>query len=197
GAEGVAVHRQRRCAAELAEGLGLRGAGADEERARHPCCEGVAFHIRPPCPRERKGERPCSTRSADSQIPGAEVKWDPTRGVSGLLPTVGPRGPATRAGLAPLSGPSAAAYLPLIVTPSPDPADPPMPNLIDVLLLFALPAAGKSEVRRYLASLNPQQRRDELHLGPTVQLDDYPYVHMMRRVSQELRKRGADGIFFA
>src|SRR5262249_48900502 len=39
--------------------------------------------------------------------------------------------------------------------------------------------------------------RDELHLGPTVQLDDYPYVHMMRRVSQELRKRGADGIFFA
>ncbi len=71
-----------------------------------------------------------------------------------------------------------------------------MSNLIDVLLLFALPASGKSEVRRYLASLNPQQCRDELHLGPTVQLDDYPYVHMMRRVSQELRKRGADGVFF-
>jgi hypothetical protein len=29
-----------------------------------------------------------------------------------------------------------------------------------------------------------------------VQLDDYPYVHMMRRVSQELRKRGHDGVFF-
>jgi hypothetical protein len=71
-----------------------------------------------------------------------------------------------------------------------------MSRLIDVLLLFALPASGKSEVRRYLASLTPEQCRDQLHLGPTVQLDDYPYVHMMRRVSQELRKRGADGIFF-
>lgn len=71
-----------------------------------------------------------------------------------------------------------------------------MSRLIDVLLLFALPASGKSEVRRYLASLTPEQCRDQLHLGPTVQLDDYPYVHMMRRVSQELRKRSADGIFF-
>jgi hypothetical protein len=71
-----------------------------------------------------------------------------------------------------------------------------MSRLIDVLLLFALPASGKSEVRRYLASLSPEQCRDQLHLGPTVQLDDYPYVHMMRRVSQELRKRGADGMFF-
>jgi hypothetical protein len=71
-----------------------------------------------------------------------------------------------------------------------------MSRLIDVLLLFALPASGKSEVRRYLASLSPEQCRDQLHLGPTVQLDDYPYVHAMRRVSQELRKTGADGIFF-
>ena len=71
-----------------------------------------------------------------------------------------------------------------------------MSRPIDVLLLLALPASGKSEVRRYLASLSPEQCRDELHLGPTVQLDDYPYVHMMRRVSQELRKAGADGIFF-
>ncbi len=71
-----------------------------------------------------------------------------------------------------------------------------MSRLVDVLLLLALPASGKSEVRRYLASLTPEQCRDQLHLGPTVQLDDYPYVHMMRRVSQELRKRRADGIFF-
>src|SRR5215510_6941663 len=71
-----------------------------------------------------------------------------------------------------------------------------MSRLIDVLLLFALPASGKSEVRRYLASLSPEQCRDELHLGPTAQLDDYPYVHLMRRVSQELRKRGGDGVFF-
>jgi hypothetical protein len=71
-----------------------------------------------------------------------------------------------------------------------------MARVIDVLLLLALPASGKSEVRRYLASLTPEQCRDELHLGPTVQLDDYPYVHMMRRISQELRALGRDGVFF-
>jgi hypothetical protein len=71
-----------------------------------------------------------------------------------------------------------------------------MSRLIDVLLLTALPASGKSEVRRYLAGLTPEQCRDEMHIGPTVQLDDYPYVHLMRRISQELRKRGQDGLFF-
>ncbi len=71
-----------------------------------------------------------------------------------------------------------------------------MSKLIDVLLLLALPASGKSEVRRYLASLTPEQSRNDMHLGPTVQLDDYPYVHLMRRISQELRKRGHDGVLF-
>jgi len=71
-----------------------------------------------------------------------------------------------------------------------------MSRLIEMLLLLALPASGKSEVRRYLAHLPPEQCRDDFHLGPTVQLDDYPYVHLMRRVSQELRSRGADGVFF-
>jgi hypothetical protein len=67
---------------------------------------------------------------------------------------------------------------------------------LDVLLLLALPASGKSEVRRFLAYATPEQSRDDFHLGPTVQLDDYPYVHMMRRVSKELRARGQDGVFF-
>ena len=71
-----------------------------------------------------------------------------------------------------------------------------MARILDVLLLLALPASGKSEVRRYLASLSPEQCRNDMHLGPTVQLDDYPYVHMMRRVSQELRKVGEGGVFF-
>jgi hypothetical protein len=71
-----------------------------------------------------------------------------------------------------------------------------MSSVLDVVLLLALPASGKSEVRRYLANLTPDQCRDEMHLGPTVQLDDYPYVHMMRRVSQELRAAGHDGVFF-
>ncbi|MCS6914248.1 MAG: hypothetical protein RMK29_19670 [Myxococcales bacterium] len=72
-----------------------------------------------------------------------------------------------------------------------------MTRLIDTLLLLALPASGKSEVRRYLAHLSPEQARQDFHLGETVQLDDYPYVHMMRRVSQELRALGQPPVFFA
>lgn len=72
-----------------------------------------------------------------------------------------------------------------------------MTSLIDTLLLLALPASGKSEVRTYLASLTPEQCRDDLGIGPTVQLDDYPYVHLMRRIDEELQAIGEVGIFFA
>jgi hypothetical protein len=71
-----------------------------------------------------------------------------------------------------------------------------MSKPIDILLLLALPASGKSEVRRFLAKLPPEKCRDDFHMGPTVQLDDYPYVHMMRRVSQHLRREKLDGVFF-
>ena len=72
-----------------------------------------------------------------------------------------------------------------------------MTRTIDTLLLLALPASGKSELRRYLAHLDPQVAEEDLHLGPTVQLDDYPYVHMMRRIAQELASMGEDPVFFA
>jgi hypothetical protein len=68
--------------------------------------------------------------------------------------------------------------------------------MIDVLLLLALPASGKSELRRYLASLEPSTARTDLHLEPTVQLDDYPYVHVMRRIAQEVRAAGEPPVFF-
>jgi hypothetical protein len=67
---------------------------------------------------------------------------------------------------------------------------------IDTLLLLALPASGKSEVRKYLANLTPEQCRDDFHIGPTVQLDDFPYVHFMRRIDQELEKLGEQPRFF-
>jgi len=68
--------------------------------------------------------------------------------------------------------------------------------MINVLLLLALPASGKSEIRRYLDHIEPPVGRRDFHLGPTIQLDDYPYVHLMRRISQELRALGVDPIFF-
>ncbi|UCE03162.1 MAG: hypothetical protein JSW67_02915 [Candidatus Latescibacterota bacterium] len=71
-----------------------------------------------------------------------------------------------------------------------------MARLIETLLLTALPASGKSEVRRYLARLDGDAVRRDFGMGPTVQLDDYPYVHMMRRISQELTARGEGPVFF-
>jgi hypothetical protein len=68
---------------------------------------------------------------------------------------------------------------------------------IKTLLLLALPASGKSELRRYMESLDPVAALDDLHMGPTVQLDDYPYVHMMRRIGEEVRAAGDQPVFFA
>jgi len=68
---------------------------------------------------------------------------------------------------------------------------------IDTLLLLALPASGKSEVRTFLSTLTPEQCRDEFHMGPTVQLDDFPFVHLMRRIDQELEKLDHRPLFFA
>jgi hypothetical protein len=71
-----------------------------------------------------------------------------------------------------------------------------MAKPIDLLLLLALPASGKSEVRRYLASLSPAECREHFGIGPTVQLDDFPYVHLMRCISDELTARGHEGAYF-
>jgi hypothetical protein len=71
-----------------------------------------------------------------------------------------------------------------------------MTTLIDTLLLFSLPASGKSEVRRYLAHLTPDQCRDDFGLGPTAQLDDYPYVHLMHRIDDELLAAGYRHLYY-
>jgi hypothetical protein len=65
-----------------------------------------------------------------------------------------------------------------------------MTQLLDTILLFSLPASGKSEVRRYLASLTADRCRNDFRLGPTLQLDDYPYVHLMHRIDDELKANG-------
>ena len=67
---------------------------------------------------------------------------------------------------------------------------------LDIVLLLALPASGKSEVRRYLKSVTPAQCRADFHMGETVQLDDFPYVHLMRRIDDELEAVEAPRVFF-
>lgn len=73
------------------------------------------------------------------------------------------------------------------------PVKPPLPTI----LLLALPASGKSEVRRYIDHVDPDLRTRDLRMGPTVQLDDFPYVHMMRRVDDELELLGKSRQYFA
>ncbi len=69
-------------------------------------------------------------------------------------------------------------------------------ELIETLLLFSLPASGKSELRKYLAGLTKDQCRSEFHIGETLQLDDYPYVHFMHRIDDELTKLGWRAAFY-
>jgi len=54
--------------------------------------------------------------------------------------------------------------------------------MIDVLLLVALPASGKSEVRKFLDFLGADVLARDFGLRDQVQFDDYPYVEFMRWV---------------
>ncbi|KAH7821521.1 uncharacterized protein MONOS_4433 [Monocercomonoides exilis] len=69
--------------------------------------------------------------------------------------------------------------------------------IIPVVLLCALPASGKSESRAFLRSLPVEKSRAEFKIGfPTTQLDDYPYVEMMRNFDTELQKMGEKRSFY-
>ncbi len=72
-----------------------------------------------------------------------------------------------------------------------------MANHIDTLLLLALPASGKSEVRRFLLNFPLEKRLELFHVSDTVQLDDFPYVHFMRCVDDALAARGQERVFYA
>ena len=69
-------------------------------------------------------------------------------------------------------------------------------EFIDTLLLLALPASGKSEVRRFMDTLPRDRRIAEFHVADTPQLDDFPYVHFMRRIDEELVERGQERHFY-
>ena len=69
-------------------------------------------------------------------------------------------------------------------------------QLIDTLLLLALPASGKSEVRRYMLHVPWDDRVGLFHIGDTVQLDDFPYVHFMRVVDEGLEAFGRPRYFY-
>ena len=69
-------------------------------------------------------------------------------------------------------------------------------KVFDVVLLVALPASGKSEVRNFMANIEPERLQKEFHIGENLQLDDFPYVHMMRRIDNELQAMGEERLFY-
>ncbi len=69
-------------------------------------------------------------------------------------------------------------------------------EFIDTLLLLALPASGKSEVRKFMLHLPRDRRIDEFHVSDTPQLDDFPYVHYFRCVDDYLVELGQERHFY-
>ncbi len=70
------------------------------------------------------------------------------------------------------------------------------PNVFDTLILIALPASGKSEVRKFMRHGDEAACIEKYHLGKTLQLDDFPYVHFMREVDDALEGFGRTRIFY-
>lgn len=66
----------------------------------------------------------------------------------------------------------------------------------DTLLLLGLPASGKSVIRQRLATIAAGPSAVGAAVGPTIQLDDFPYVHLMWRVDEALAELGQDGVFY-
>lgn len=71
-----------------------------------------------------------------------------------------------------------------------------MSKVFKTVLLMALPASGKSEVRNFMANVEPERLKEEFHIGENLQLDDFPYVHMMRRIDDELQAIGESRVFY-
>ncbi len=71
-----------------------------------------------------------------------------------------------------------------------------MKNTLDVVLILALPASGKSEVRKFLRAQDPTTLNFAFHIGHTIDLDDYPYVAFMRAIDNALAEMGKSRLFF-
>ena len=72
----------------------------------------------------------------------------------------------------------------------------PESGVFKTVLLVALPASGKSEVRNFMANIEPERLKKEFHIGENLQLDDFPYVHFMRLIDNALEKRGEPRVFY-
>lgn len=72
----------------------------------------------------------------------------------------------------------------------------PESGVFKTVLLVALPASGKSEVRNFMANIEADRLKKEFHIGENLQLDDFPYVHFMRLIDNALEKKGEARVFY-
>lgn len=68
--------------------------------------------------------------------------------------------------------------------------------MIKTVLLNAFPAGGKSEIRKFFKYLGPKECSASFKMGEFVQLDDYPYVDLMRKIDDGLARLGMARMFF-
>ncbi len=63
-------------------------------------------------------------------------------------------------------------------------------NVFPILLLIARPAAGKSEIIKYLSMLDKSERAEKLHIGDMHVIDDFPYLWRWFEEDHLLKKMG-------
>lgn len=71
-----------------------------------------------------------------------------------------------------------------------------MRDIFKILLLLGLPASGKSEIRRFLASIDKDTLARDFHIGEMIHIDDFPYVYFMRKIDLILDKSNIKRLFF-
>ncbi|MCR5066900.1 MAG: hypothetical protein K6A14_02430 [Erysipelotrichaceae bacterium] len=69
-------------------------------------------------------------------------------------------------------------------------------KVFDVVLLNALPASGKSELRKFMNENDPEQMVNDFHIGKNLQLDDFPYVWLMRQIDKKLTAMGRPSLYY-
>ena len=69
-------------------------------------------------------------------------------------------------------------------------------NTFEIVLIAALPAAGKSALREYLMKEDSATLRERFGFGDYVSIDDRPYVVMMNRIDDVLEEMGQPRVFY-